>query len=113
MLFFLKILGGILALAIGLYMGLSGSYRPDIEEIHRSLGPGGRTRKVRRHFTPLGWLRQTDERASRARRRARGSSGRRFNLVVPDHGTKERAAPKPLASGKAAPGQQDKTARRA
>lgn len=103
---FLKILGGILALAIGVFMGGSGRYRPDMEEIERSLAPGGRSRKVRTHFTPLGWLRRTDERASRARRRTRGGSGRRFNLVVPDHGPAGGAGSrKPTASGTGSPGE--------
>ncbi len=71
---FLKILGGILALGIGLYMGSAARYRPDAEEIEKALSEGGRSKKVKRHFTPLGWLRQNQERSSRIRRRSRGAS---------------------------------------
>jgi hypothetical protein len=87
-----KILGAILALGIGIYLGLGGRYRPDLDEIDRALSPGGKSRKVKTHFTPLGWLRRTEERRSRARRRERGGSGRRFNLVVPESGAREREA---------------------
>ena len=80
--FFLKILGGVLALGLGVYLGLAGRYRPDFEEIDEALGPGGRTRKVKRVFTPLAWLRGMQERPSHARRR--GGPSRRFDLIVPD-----------------------------
>ena len=79
---FLKILGGIVALFLGIYLGLAGHYRPDPEELDRSLGPGGRSRKVRRRFTLFGWMRMPEERPSHQRRRR--SSGRRFDLVAPD-----------------------------
>lgn len=78
----LKVVGGLLALALGVYLGLSGTYRPDPQELERALGPGGRTRKVKRAFTPLGWLRQRQERASHVRRR--GGRGRHFSLVAPE-----------------------------
>ena len=81
---FLKILGGLLALGIGLYLGSAGHYRPDPEEIEKALSEGGITKRTKRHFTPLGWLRQNQERSSRIRRRTRGTSSRRFNLVSPN-----------------------------
>ncbi|MFH1764723.1 MAG: hypothetical protein ABIF09_11070 [Gemmatimonadota bacterium] len=81
---FLKILGGLLALGIGLYMGSAARYSPDSEEIEKALSEGGVSRKTKRHFTPLGWLRQNQERSSRIRRRFRGASTRRFDLIAPD-----------------------------
>ena len=78
----LKIIGGLAALGIGLYLGLAGQYRADPSELDRALGPGGRTRKVKRAFTPLGWLRQRQERASHVRRR--GGRERHFSLVAPE-----------------------------
>ena len=81
---FLKILGGLLALGIGLYMGGAGQYRPDQEEIEKALDGTGYSKKTKRHFTPLGWLRQNQERGSRLRRRTRGSTTRRFDLISPD-----------------------------
>lgn len=79
---FLKILGGLVALGIGLYLGMAGQYRADPSELDRALGAGGRSRKVKRSFTPLGWLRQKEERPSHVRRR--GGSGRHFSLVAPE-----------------------------
>ena len=79
---FLKILGGIAALGLGLYLGLAGRYRADPQEIDRALSGRGSTRRAKRHFTPLGWLRKTDERSSHLRRR-RAPTGR-FNLYSPE-----------------------------
>ncbi len=79
-----KILGAVLALGLGLYLGWNGRYKPDLEEIDRALDAGGRSRKAKRHFTPLGWLRQNEERASRERRRTRGVPSGRFKLSAPD-----------------------------
>jgi len=86
---FLKILGGLLALGIGLYMGSAGRYRPDAEEIEKALSGGGRSKRAKRHFTPLGWLRKTQERSSSIRRRSRGAPTGRFNLIAPDSKKKD------------------------
>lgn len=87
---FLKILGGVLALAIGLYFGSSGRYRHDEDELDKALGEGGYSRKAKTHFTPLGWLRNTQERSSHVRRRSRGASTGMFNLSSPDSKKKDR-----------------------
>ena len=80
----LKILGGVLALAVGLYVGWGGRYRPDFDEIDRALEQGGITRKAKRHFTPLGWLRMGGpDRPSRVRRMNRGSTSGRFRMAAP------------------------------
>ncbi len=81
---FLKILGAVLALGVGLYLGGAGQYRADPDEIDKALLGTGSSKKAKRHFTPLGWLRQTQERSSRIRRRSRGASTRRFDLSLPD-----------------------------
>lgn len=78
----LKIVGAVVALGIGIYLGTAGQYRPDPEALDRALGPGGMSRKVKRRFTLFGWLRTTDERSSHRWRR-RGSD-RRFDLILPD-----------------------------
>lgn len=78
---FLKVIGALLALGLGLYLGLAGQYKADPDELDRALGPGGRSRRVRRSFTPLGWLRQRQERSSHLRRRG---STRHFSLVSPE-----------------------------
>lgn len=84
MVLFLKILGGLLALGIGLYMGSAGLYRPDPEEIDKALSGEGHTKKTKEHVTLLGWLRQNQERASHSRRRGRGGSSRMFDLIAPN-----------------------------
>lgn len=77
----LKILGGLVALGIGVYLGTAGQYRPDPDELDRALGPGGRSRRVKRRFTLFGWLRRSEERSSHSRRRR--PSDRRFDLIPP------------------------------
>lgn len=55
----LKILGAIAALAFGIWLGLPGRYRQDLEDIERTMQEGsGRRRPIKRTFTPLGWLRR-------------------------------------------------------
>ena len=86
----LKILGGLLALGLGLYLGGAGRYRPDHDEIEKALLSEGSSKRAKRHFTLLGgWLRQMEERGSHYRRRTRGVSGRRFNLSAPDSKDRE------------------------
>ena len=79
----LKILGGLLALALGVWFGLPGSYSQTAEEIEESMARGpGRRKKVKRHFTPMAWLqRNVKVRTSRGEgsRRARG-----FRVESPD-----------------------------
>ena len=89
MVLFLKILGGVLALGIGLYMGSAGLYRPDPEEIDKALSGEGHTKKTKEYVTLLGWLRQNQERASHRRRRGRGGSSRMFDLIAPDSKKKD------------------------
>jgi hypothetical protein len=80
-----KILAGLLALALGLYLGGAGRYRPDHEEIDKALQSEGTSKRTKRHFTLLGgWLRQMEERGSHFHLRTRGAPNRRFNLYSPD-----------------------------
>ena len=64
----LKILGGVAALLLGVWLGLPARYeRKTDEELERLLDHGGGSRyKATRHFTPLDWFR-TEERGSRKR----------------------------------------------
>ncbi|MEQ9398623.1 MAG: hypothetical protein RJQ04_05595 [Longimicrobiales bacterium] len=53
----LKILGALVALAVGIWLGLPGRYEQPMEDIERTMESGfGRTRKVKRHFTPMAWV---------------------------------------------------------
>jgi len=76
----LKILGAVAALALGVWLGLPGRYQADLEEIERTMESGvGRTRKVKRRFTPLAWMQR------RLSARSGGGHQRRgFNLESPD-----------------------------
>ena len=76
----LKILGGVLALALGVWLGLPGRYEQDQEEIDRLLGrPSGSPRRAKRHFMYLDWLRN-DKRGSDRRR---AQANRRFRTAAP------------------------------
>ena len=81
---FLKIMGGIAALLAGLYWGMAGDYHRSDDEINQALASGGRTRRVRRRFTPLGWMRKVQRASHRRRQKTR----RAFDLTSSDSGTK-------------------------
>lgn len=78
----LKIAGALIALALGVWMGLPGRYEQSRDEIDNLMDqPGRRRRKVKRHFTPLAWFQRNKpklERPSRSRFRiqAPGSEDR-------------------------------------
>jgi len=76
----LKIVGAILAVGLGIWLGLPGKYEPDLDELERNMVSGvGRTRKVKRHFTPLAWIqRKLSARGSEPTRR------RGFKIERPD-----------------------------
>ena len=65
MILFLKILGGVAALALGLFLG-GGRYTQSIEDVEARLG-GGKPRRAKRHFMWLNYF-KADERASDRRR---------------------------------------------
>lgn len=72
----LKILGGVAALLLGVWLGLPGRYEQSASEIEKVMSRGGsRRNRVKRAFTPLDWFRR-DERGSerRASRRYFGTA---------------------------------------
>lgn len=80
----LKILGAVVALALGIWLGLPGRYDRRYDEIERAIdAPGGRSKKAKRHFTPLAWVRrQIDVGTGGGRSRSRGGS-RGFKMDRP------------------------------
>lgn len=75
----LKIVGALAALGLGIWLGMPGRYQPDMEEIERTLTEGtGRTRKVKRHFTPVAWIQR------QISARGKPSSRRGFKLERPE-----------------------------
>jgi len=76
----LKIVGAVLALAVGIWLGLPGRYSRDLDEIERTMDSGvGRSRKVKRHFTPMAWMQRKAPARSRRPQVRRG-----FRLESPD-----------------------------
>lgn len=76
MILFLKILGGLAAVALGMYLG-TGRYAQTQDEISARLGTG-RRRNAKRHFMWLNYL-KVGKRGSDRRREDRS---RRFRTVV-------------------------------
>lgn len=76
----LKILGGVAALLLGVWLGLPGRYERDLHEIDKVMEKGGRERKkVARMKTPLDWFRKDPKGSDRRRRR------RPFQTAAPRH----------------------------
>ena len=97
MILFLKILGGIAALALGIFLG-GGHYTQSQEEIDVRMG-SGKPRRAKRHFMWLNYFR-TDERAS-----TRGRTRQRFKMAV---ARDEMAAPTKAAAHAKAVGRDKK-----
>lgn len=77
---FLKILVGLVAVGIGIWLGLPGKYEQTQEDIEKAMDRGGAKRnQVKKVFTPLDWLRKSKRGSDRRRERER----RRFKTAVP------------------------------
>jgi hypothetical protein len=78
-LLFLEILLGILALALGIWLGRPGRYTQTTDDVERAMERGGARRNtVKRHFTPLDWFRKEEKGSHRRRRR------RHFRTAAPE-----------------------------
>lgn len=70
---FLKIVGGLAALGLGVWLGMPGKFEQTPEQIEDSLGVRRASRKATRHFTPLDWIRPkqrpSDKRRNQGTRR--------------------------------------------
>ena len=75
----LYIIGGVAALGLGIWLGLPGRYDRDIDEIDRVIEEGGgRRKKVKRHFTPMAWMKRNVSVNTPSR------AGRRFEVRDPE-----------------------------
>lgn len=73
------ILGGILALALGIWLGRPGRYTQTPDDVEKAMERGGaRRNSVKRHFTPLDWLRKEPKGSDRRRQR------RPFRTAAPE-----------------------------
>jgi len=82
----IKILLGVVALAVGIWLGLPGRFEQSTDEIELLMSRGGsKRRKVKRHFIAIDRFRK-DERAS-DRRREEGR--RRFRTAVSESDPKD------------------------
>jgi len=79
LIFALKILGAVLALALGVWLGLPGRYTQPIEEMEEVMDRGGvvRRKRVKRSISPVAWLQRQPK--VRTRRKGRG-----FHLEGPE-----------------------------
>lgn len=77
-----KIVIGLAALGLGVWLGLPGKYDQSLEDIERNMEQGAsQSRKAKRHFTPLAWA----QRKLQPRRTRRQAPRRRpFELDSPD-----------------------------
>ncbi|MDT8367606.1 MAG: hypothetical protein RQ745_00240 [Longimicrobiales bacterium] len=72
------ILTGLAAFGLGIWLGLPGRYDGDLDEIDRVMEEGGRRKKVKRHFTPMAWMKRHVSVNTPSR------LGRRFSVRSPD-----------------------------
>jgi hypothetical protein len=76
----LKIVCAVLALAVGIWLGRPARYSQTTDDLERTMDSGlGRTRKVKRHFTPLAWMQRKPPVRSRGPQMRRG-----FHLESPE-----------------------------
>ncbi|MCA1789759.1 MAG: hypothetical protein LC667_07845 [Thioalkalivibrio sp.] len=79
------VVSGILALGLGIWLGLPGRYQQTPDDIDRIMSQGGaRRRKTKKMFTPLAWFqRKANARSERSSRRT-GGGRRGFSLERPE-----------------------------
>jgi hypothetical protein len=78
MLLLVKIVGGLVALALGIWLGMPGRYTQTPDEVNELLdNPRRRSNKAKRHFTPMAWMQRRKPPPARSVRSA-------FKLAAPD-----------------------------
>lgn len=80
---FLMIVGGVAALALGIWLGM-GRYDQPPSELDRRLGEKGYRRKTKRHFMYLDYLR-----GSKGSERKKRGQRSRFRTVAPERRSDE------------------------
>jgi hypothetical protein len=80
----LKILLGIVALALGIWLGLPGRFTQSTDDLEKAMERGGARRNtVKRHFTPLDWFRKDQKGSDRRRPR------RHFRTAAPERNRRD------------------------
>ena len=78
----IKILIGIAALGLGIWLGLPGRYEQTVDELDESLGSAQRrTKHKKRAVNPLAWVQR---KTRQSELRTRGQRGREIRLESPD-----------------------------
>ncbi len=81
----LEILGALLALGVGVWLGLPGRYQQSADDIEEMMAQGGsHRRKARRVVTPLAWLQRRLEPSRTHHGGSRGRQRGSFKLESPE-----------------------------
>lgn len=74
-------LGALLALGLGVWLGMPGRYTQSVDDIEKVMDAGGaRRRKTKKMFTPIAWMqRHVAARGSIDLRKGRGGPGFRID----------------------------------
>lgn len=74
-------LGALLALGLGVWLGMPGRYTQSVDDIEKVMDAGGaRRRKTKKMFTPIAWMqRKAVARGSIDLRKGRGGPGFRID----------------------------------
>lgn len=77
----LMALGALLALGLGVWLGMPGRYTQSVDDIEKVMDAGGaRRRKAKKMFSPVAWMqRKAVPRGSIDLRKGRGGSGFRID----------------------------------
>jgi len=79
----LKIIGAVLALGVGIFLGMPGRDERSIDEIEGIMASGTARRKtVKKRFTPMAWMKRQTSVGTRGS--AGNRQGRGFSLDSPD-----------------------------
>lgn len=77
----IKVVLAVVALGVGIWLGMPGRYTQTVDEIEEVMERGGaRRRQVKKAFTPLAWMQRHASAKGSSRRRTKGG----FKLESPE-----------------------------